>query len=77
MTKNGNGKKNTKAAVPRKRRRRVRMEDHPDVQAWIVDFKLRVENEHGYTPTDDQATMAFLVEALRAMGRANREKGGQ
>lgn len=51
------------------RKRRTHLEDHPDVQKWCTDFVIRVEDELGITPTQEQATQAFLVAALRAIGR--------
>jgi hypothetical protein len=57
--------------APRQRRRKVRMEDHPDVKAWCDNFIARTEDEQGFTPTADQAVQAFLVTALKAIGGGN------
>ena len=53
----------------RGRARKVRIEDHPDVQAWCNAFINQTENEHGFSPTQDQAIQAFLVAALKGIGK--------
>ncbi len=71
MTKTANppSKPNVKTSKPRKPRRAFRIEDNPAVQAWCDDFVKYTEDEHGYTPTADQVTTAFLMAALRAIGK--------
>jgi hypothetical protein len=54
--------------APRARRRKARIEEHPDVVAWCDGFVKRTEDEHGFTPSPDQAIQAFLVAALKAIG---------
>ena len=44
----------------RARRRKVRMEDDARVVAWCDAFITRTKEEHGFTPTQDQAIQACL-----------------
>jgi len=55
----------------RAHRRKTRIEDHPEVQAWAEAFVQRTESEQGYTPTRDQALQAWLVAALKLLGAAD------
>lgn len=71
MSKNGNDTKAPAKPGKPNRRRKARIEDHPDVKEWCAGFVRDTENAHGFTPTEEQAVQAFLVQALKALGRAN------
>jgi len=61
-------KKATTETTTKRRRRKVRIEDTPEVQAWVKTFIASTEDAQGYIPTQDQAIQAFLAAALRALG---------
>lgn len=66
-----NKKTNTEStantANPRGRRRKARLENHPDVVKWCESFVKMTEDTHGFTPSQEQAIQAFLVAALKAL----------
>ena len=53
---------------PTRRRRKVIIEKDERVVAWCKLFIGAVKAERGYEPTMDQAQLAFLNDAFKALG---------
>jgi hypothetical protein len=58
-------KKQTPNNKPKRRRRKVILEDDARVVAWCDAFIERTERESGFRPTKDQALKAFLAEVFK------------